>query len=109
MEACIPVGAKVISDLAAWGCCIIVGRTYQGVVTLVLPANLVNGVLEGLHNTLVGGHMGERKTLGKNSCPFLFGRVREKRWNNGAGVVMFVSPGNLHLTRRELQWKSVKH
>eukprot|EP00731_Ephydatia_muelleri_P033790 Em0038g9a len=29
---------------------------------LVLPAKLVNGVLEGLHNTLVGGHMGERKT-----------------------------------------------
>ena len=32
---------------------------------LVLPGNLVKSVLEGLHSTLVGGHMGAAKTLAK--------------------------------------------
>ena len=37
---------------------------------LVLPANLVKNVLEGLHSTLVGGHMGAAKTLEKVRARF---------------------------------------
>ena len=43
-----------------------VGRHLQ----LVLPANLVKNVLEGLHSTLVGGHMGAAKTLEKVRARF---------------------------------------
>ena len=37
---------------------------------LVLPGNLVKSVLEGLHSTLVGGHMGAAKTLAKVHAQF---------------------------------------
>ena len=67
------------------GCSIVVGKTYQGVVQhfkLVLPANSVDGVLEGLHNTLVGGHMGERKPLEKGHGSFYRPDQRKevKKW-----------------------------
>ena len=76
------------------GCCIVVGRTYQGVtgrhLQLVLPANLVNGVLEGLHNTLVGGHMGERKTLEKVcACSYWPGQRKEvEQWCRNCNVCL---------------------
>ena len=47
------------------GSCIVDGRMY-----LVLPGNLVKSVLEGLHSTLVGGHMGAAKTLAKVCARF---------------------------------------
>ena len=37
---------------------------------LVLPGNLVKSVLEGLHSTLVGDHMGAAKTLAKVHARF---------------------------------------
>ena len=43
-----------------------VGRHLQ----LVLPASLVKNVLEGLHSTLMGGHMGAAKTLEKVRARF---------------------------------------
>ena len=37
---------------------------------LVLPGNIVKSVLEGLHSTLVGGHMRAAKTLAKVCARF---------------------------------------
>ena len=56
----------------------------------VLPANLVNGVLEGLHNTLVGGHMGERKTLEKVRARFYWlGQRKEvEQWCRNCNVCL---------------------
>eukprot|EP00731_Ephydatia_muelleri_P019461 Em0012g286a len=57
---------------------------------LVLPAKLVNGVLEGLHNTLVGGHMGERKTLEKVRARFYWPGQRKEieQWCRNCNVCL---------------------
>ena len=61
-----------------------------GHLQLVLPANLVNGVLEGLHNTLVGGHMGERKTLEKVRAHFYWPGQRKEveQWCRNCNVCL---------------------
>lgn len=61
-------------------------------------ARLVNGVLEGLHNTSihVGGHMGEWKTLEKVHVCFYWPSQRKE-----AGIVLFVPLENLQVTRLE--------
>ena len=43
---------------------------------LVLPASLVKNVLEGLHSTLVSGHMGAAKTLQKVRARFFWSGQR---------------------------------
>ena len=44
---------------------------------LVLPSKLVPVVLEGLHSSLVGGHMGAKKTLDKVRCRFYWAGQRK--------------------------------
>ena len=64
---------------------------------LVLPAKLVNDILECLHNTLVGGHMGERKTMEKvRACFYQLGQRRE-RYRNCASCTSRKSPSPLEL------------
>ncbi|KAL5502694.1 hypothetical protein EMCRGX_G009508 [Ephydatia muelleri] len=46
------------------------GRGLNKTLQLVLPSSLVPAVLEGLHSSLVGGHMGAKKTLDKVRCRF---------------------------------------
>ena len=64
------------------GCCIVVGSIPGGGtrkhLQLVLPAKLVKGVLEGLHNTLIDGHMGELKILEKVRARFYWPGQRKE-------------------------------
>ena len=55
---------------------------------LVLPAKLVKGVLEGLHNTLIGGHLGELKTLEKVRARFYWPGQRKEveKWCRNCAV-----------------------
>ena len=55
---------------------------------LVLPGNLVKSVLEGLHSTLVGGHMGAAKTLAKVRARFYWpGQKRDvEMWCKGCAT-----------------------
>ena len=51
---------------------------------LVLPSQLVPVVLEGLHSSLVGGHMGVKKTLDKVRCRFYWvGQRKGMHWRTG--------------------------
>ena len=49
---------------------------------LVLPANLVSEVLQGLHNSLAGGHLGARKVLEKARARFYWPGQRKniEKW-----------------------------
>ena len=77
LETIFPMGPEKVE----MGFCIAYGRTYTvpgGRVgrhlQLVLPASLVKNVLEGLHSTLVGGHMGAAKNIRKSVRPILLAR-----------------------------------
>ena len=56
---------------------------------LLLPASLVPGVLSGLHNSPVGGHLGLRKHW-KRFRYISIGQARKKMWKSGVLVVRSV-------------------
>ena len=62
---------------------------------LVLPASLVPGVLSGLHDTPVGGHLGVKKTLEKVQMRFYWPSQKKdvEKW---CAVVLNVVLENLH-------------
>ena len=68
------MGAEKVSHFERWGFALAYGGIPGGGVgrhlQLVLLASLVKNVLEGLHSTLVGGHMGAAKTLEKVRARF---------------------------------------
>ena len=62
-----------------------------------LAAKLVKGVLEGLHNTLIGGHMEELKTLEKVRARFYWPGQRKEV----VGIALYITLGNLPVTKGE--------
>ena len=82
------------------------GNGLHAHLQLVLPANLVSEVLQGLHNSHVGGRLGARKVLEKARARFYWPGQRKdiEKWCHECAES--VTPGSRH-RKEEHRWKRV--